>query len=51
MQNIIVINTSSRIISIIEIALYAIIGILIYAFILYKAKILMPIINELKKGR
>lgn len=51
LQNIIVLNTSSRIISIIEIAIYAIVGILIYAFILYKAKILIPMINELKKGR
>lgn len=49
LNNLIVIQSTSRLISIIEIIIYTIIGALIYGFILYKANILLPLIKTLKK--
>lgn len=51
LRGIIVFETTSRLISIIEIIMYAVIGVLIYGFILYKTNILIPVLDELKKAR
>lgn len=50
-QTIMPITFSSRLMSILEILIYTVIGVIIYGFILYKTKILVPLLREFKKNR
>ena len=50
-QSFIPIKFNSRLMSIVEILIYTVLGIIIYGFILHKAKILVPLLKELKRKR